>query len=355
MRLVDTTVFLGITLDSKIQWGPHIDRLSSRLSSAAYAVMKIRRLTDIDTARLKRAIRAIYNLRIRDSLREKFKEIDIMTVASQYIYENLIYSLKGTTTGEDILNEFQKVFTSFALPWSKLVGVCTDGAPSMISLRQGFIGILNEKATELNLQKGLNLRQIKAFLDEISDEYDDVIFYSEVRWLINKKKDFMQIKDKPLSEFDLEYPKWKCGLAYLVDLTGYLNDLNLKLQKQGHYHFIILSACENIAYAQYAEELKVLSEQFSNRFSDFRNMGVCFNLFATPTKSNVQNAPIHLQMKLIEIQENSLQTSKFEDVELFLFTDESNNNLELFLRLCISGINPNIDGLVSQVQAQVSH
>ncbi|CAG9788975.1 unnamed protein product [Diatraea saccharalis] len=39
---------------------------------------------------LKRAIRSIYNLRIRDSLREKFKEIDIMTVASQYIYENLI-------------------------------------------------------------------------------------------------------------------------------------------------------------------------------------------------------------------------------------------------------------------------
>ncbi|RVE48616.1 hypothetical protein evm_006687 [Chilo suppressalis] len=36
-----TTVFLGITLDSKLQWGPHIDKLSKRLSSAADAVMKI--------------------------------------------------------------------------------------------------------------------------------------------------------------------------------------------------------------------------------------------------------------------------------------------------------------------------
>ncbi|RVE47952.1 hypothetical protein evm_007360 [Chilo suppressalis] len=52
MGLVDTTVFLGITLDSKLQWGPHIDKLSNRLSSAAYAVMKIRQLTDVDTARL---------------------------------------------------------------------------------------------------------------------------------------------------------------------------------------------------------------------------------------------------------------------------------------------------------------
>ncbi|GBP63344.1 General transcription factor II-I repeat domain-containing protein 2A [Eumeta japonica] len=33
--------------------------------------------------------------------------------------------LNGTTTEEDIFNEVQKIFTSFGLPWSKLVGVCT--------------------------------------------------------------------------------------------------------------------------------------------------------------------------------------------------------------------------------------
>jgi hypothetical protein len=242
----------------------------------------------------------------------------------------------------------------------------------------------------------------------------------------NEIADFMQIKDKPLSE--LNDPKWICDLAFLVDLTGYFNDLNLKLQKQGQlvndlyshlkafqnklrlweaqmlsgnsYHFTTLSAYENIAYAQYAEELKLLSEQFSNRFSDFKNMEDCFSLFATPTKSNVQNAPIHLQMELIEIQENSLLKSKFEDVELCDFykkyleednfpqlrkfarslicafgstykceqffslmkvnkskhrTRLTDDNLENSLRLCITGINPNIDGLVSQIQAQVSH
>ncbi|XP_066906459.1 general transcription factor II-I repeat domain-containing protein 2-like [Halyomorpha halys] len=61
--------------------------------------------------------------------------------------------LKGTTTEEDIFNKVQKVFRSFGLPWSRLVGACTDGAPSMVSLRKGFIGILNEKATELNVHK----------------------------------------------------------------------------------------------------------------------------------------------------------------------------------------------------------
>ncbi|GBP24251.1 General transcription factor II-I repeat domain-containing protein 2A [Eumeta japonica] len=44
--------------------------------------------------------------------------------------------LKRTITEEDILNEVQKVFTSLGLPWSKLVGVCTDSVPSMDGLRK---------------------------------------------------------------------------------------------------------------------------------------------------------------------------------------------------------------------------
>ncbi|MBF2463455.1 reverse transcriptase family protein [Listeria welshimeri] len=121
LNITDSTVFLGITLDSKLQWKTHLSSLAGRLSSAVYAVRKIRQLTDIDTARLvyfsyfhsvmsygillwgnatdietifilqKRAIRSIYNLGARDSLRELFKKIDILTVASQYVYVNIMY------------------------------------------------------------------------------------------------------------------------------------------------------------------------------------------------------------------------------------------------------------------------
>ena len=31
----NSTVFLGLTLDAKLQWGPHIDKMSKKLSSAA--------------------------------------------------------------------------------------------------------------------------------------------------------------------------------------------------------------------------------------------------------------------------------------------------------------------------------
>ncbi|KAI8440765.1 hypothetical protein MSG28_009095 [Choristoneura fumiferana] len=45
---------IGITLDSKLQWGPHVTAIAGRLSSAAFAVWKIRQLTDVATARLMR-------------------------------------------------------------------------------------------------------------------------------------------------------------------------------------------------------------------------------------------------------------------------------------------------------------
>ncbi|GBP82222.1 General transcription factor II-I repeat domain-containing protein 2 [Eumeta japonica] len=60
--------------------------------------------------------------------------------------------LKGTTTGEDIFNEVKKVFTNFGLQWSKFIEICRDSVPSMVGLRKGFIGILNEK---VNLQKSI--------------------------------------------------------------------------------------------------------------------------------------------------------------------------------------------------------
>lgn len=125
LEVVDSTVFLGITIDSKLQWGNHIKNLASKLSSAAYAIRRIRRLTNMDTARLvyfayfhsimsygimvwgraadietifilqKRAIRAIYNLRTRDSLKDLFKNINILTAHCQYIYEIIIYVRKN--------------------------------------------------------------------------------------------------------------------------------------------------------------------------------------------------------------------------------------------------------------------
>ncbi|CAH1106332.1 unnamed protein product [Psylliodes chrysocephalus] len=158
--------------------------------------------------------------------------------------------------------------------------------------------------------RGLNNRQFKAFLDELSLEHDDVTYYCEIRWLSKGKMlkrffdlrkeiaDFIEMKEKALPQ--ICDPTCLCDLAFLVDITKHLNDLNLNLQKQGQlvnqlynhvisfqnnirlwetqmrskhcFHFSMLSCHENIESYRYAEELKLLSEQFTDRFSYFKNM-----------------------------------------------------------------------------------
>jgi nicotinamide mononucleotide adenylyltransferase len=125
LEIIKEAVFLGLSIDSNLQWDPHIINLSGKLSSAAYAVKKIRQLTDVTTARLvyyayfhslmsygillwgsaasiesifiiqKRAVRNIYNMKPRESLRDVFKEINILTLPSLYILSNILYVRKN--------------------------------------------------------------------------------------------------------------------------------------------------------------------------------------------------------------------------------------------------------------------
>ena len=68
----------------------------------SYGILIWGQAVDIDMIFIlqKWAIRAIYNLGPQMSLKETFKEIYIMTVASQYIYECLVYVQKNITKFE---------------------------------------------------------------------------------------------------------------------------------------------------------------------------------------------------------------------------------------------------------------
>lgn len=91
--------------------------------------------------------------------------------------------------------------------------------------------------------EALNKREFKALFEEEISDYGELQLYCIVRWLSKGKMlkhffnlrqqviEFLQEKGALPSETDfLKYPSWLSDLAFLVDVTNYLNILNLKLQ-----------------------------------------------------------------------------------------------------------------------------
>jgi hypothetical protein len=112
--------FLGLTIDDTLPWKQHIEQVINKMCSACYALRNIKHIVPVDTLRVvyfahihsfisygvifwgsssygskvfilqKKIIRiitnTITNTRPRDSCREVFKNMEIMTLYSQYIY-----------------------------------------------------------------------------------------------------------------------------------------------------------------------------------------------------------------------------------------------------------------------------
>ena len=77
--------------------------------------------------------------------------------------------------------------------------------------------------------RGLKYRMFRAFLEETESEYEDVLYFTEVRWLSRENvlkrlfelraevKDFMETHGVAVPV--LSDPKWLMDLAFFVDIT----------------------------------------------------------------------------------------------------------------------------------------
>ncbi|KAJ3598658.1 hypothetical protein NHX12_002163, partial [Muraenolepis orangiensis] len=97
--------------------------------------------------------------------------------------------MHGTTTGKEIFEEVSKCVTEIKLPWDKLVGLMTDGAPAMCGKKSGLVGMVREKMREENCAG----------------------------------KDTAELREQ----------KFLCELAFLCDISSHLDALNLQLQGRG--------------------------------------------------------------------------------------------------------------------------
>lgn len=304
-----------------------------------------------------------------------------------------VIPMYGQTTAQEIFRQLCDAIVNAGLPWKRFVGITTDGAPSMTGRKNGLVALVQRKLEEEGVEKaialnciihqqalcskclkfdnvmsvvvkcinqirsrGLKHRRFRAFLEEMESEYEDVLYFTEVRWLSrgNVLKRFFELRAevKAFMEKDgvavpaLSDPKWLMDLAFLVDITHELNLLNKKLQGQGQLvsaaydnvrafspklllwkaqlsqtnlcHFpackALMDAGTSFSDKMYVDAIFKLQEEFDHRFADFKTHRATFQKFSDPFSFNVQDAPPVLQMELIDLQCNSDLKAKFREV-----------------------------------------
>ncbi|PNF29810.1 hypothetical protein B7P43_G10575 [Cryptotermes secundus] len=266
-----------------------------------------------------------------------------------------IISLKNTTTGEDIFNEVYGLLEKYNLLSSKLVCVATDGAPSVMGKQNGLVAklmakqkevcpsckfqhihwiihqeVLCSKIIKMNVLQfvkkvvnfiqsgGLNQRQFSLLYLSILDigcEFESLPYYAEVRWhsCYSVLKRFWLLREEGESPDKLCDDNWVQDLAFMVDITWHLNDLNLKLQgkrqlvvslydsikafklklklwegRMKNGNLIHFPTCQdfkkshrNSDFTSYVSQIMDLVNNFENRFKDFKsceNISLCLRL-----------------------------------------------------------------------------
>ncbi|CAF4944327.1 unnamed protein product [Pieris macdunnoughi] len=235
-----------------------VTQLESKISTFKFCSFALDESTDItDTAQLLIFIRGID---------------DNFGVTEELAF---MRSLKGTTKGSDIFEEFQETITSLKVPLTTICNITTDQPPNMTGAKSGFVGKFNESfpgnevvflhciihqetlcksALEMKhvldvvikivnsiRSRALNHRQFQEFLYSLQSEYSDVLYYTKVRWLSAgrvfdrvwdlKDEIISFMEEKGMDECDhLKDMLWLSDFAFFTDIFSHINKLNLKLQ-----------------------------------------------------------------------------------------------------------------------------
>ena len=236
-----------------------------------------------------------------------------------------VLSLPGHTTGQATFEALDTYFSKHGISWKKCVGVCTDGANSMLGSRLGLAArikkvshpdmvtshcmlhreqlaakrmsselheVLSEVGSIVNeiQHKSLNSRLFEAVCFDMDAEYNRLLLHAEVRWLSRGRvlARFFALREEVevfLKQQNLERllklvinVNWMSKVAYLADIFSHLNDLNLSLQGEREDVFSMRGKTD-----AFQEKLRFwLSEVVENRTSMFplfddylKNSDVC--------------------------------------------------------------------------------
>ena len=155
---------------------------------------------------------------------------------------------------------------------------------------------------------------------------------------------FLISKGRPMAEMEDE--SWVRDVAFLIDITTRMNELNTKLQRKAQYasemyghikgfinklrlwlahiqnanltHFPTLKEMGMLPEkkTEFADQLQKLLNEFSACFKDFKSHEHLFEIFSLPLHTDIEKAHMDIQMELIDLQETT--DLKAKDVEMDL-------------------------------------
>ncbi|GFQ93767.1 general transcription factor II-I repeat domain-containing protein 2B [Trichonephila clavata] len=207
---------------------------------------------------------------------------------------------------------------------------------------------------------GLNHRQFRQFIEEIGEK--DLPYHTAVRWLSCVKvlqrffelraviEIFLNEKHRPLTE--LQNNAWLWKLAFYVDLTKHVNELNLRLQGENQHLpdlytniksfrkklilfqsqlrskcFSHFKTCEIFSHTTETEfpidfaieTLSALKINFDTRFSDFDAIANQIKIFQNPFDTDIEILAPELQMEMIDLQCSDIIKNKYQNSSLLEF------------------------------------
>jgi hypothetical protein len=308
-----------------------------------------------------------------------------------------LVGIEGDTTGSTIHTVTLEKLREAGLSLTNCVSVTTDGAPAMTGKEKGLLGRLKTSKLKLlafhciihqtvlcgklngdflmlmtDAMKMINYlksksafhhRKLRQFLRDIDAQYDELLTHNNVRWLSkgNALSRIWQLREDLLVFLEtcgssaemfvnmLKSEERMADMAFLVDICGHLNTLNLKLQgkdksivdlhsavksfglqlslftsdiRADMLHFPCLKLLrderEDIDVQRYCDHINNLSQEFSRRFSDFDKIERLTQLIKEPLIARIDGGwalaigelPIDLSVAAMQMELCDLQATE---------------------------------------------